>query len=80
MAFRIDDYFLFGELNNVHNYCTWGYLQLLGLDTAVHVHLTGNLSDDLRGKKIRFEAATMPSVDPEGSRDLHGSRSARPAR
>ena len=56
MALRLNDWVESGELLNTRSYSTHGWIKLKGLTTPLHIELTGNMSPDLRGWHIRFEA------------------------
>ncbi len=59
MAMRLGEHLVYGELRNIDNYSTHGYLVLRGEtpgeDLPLHIELTGNCDADLRGKHFRFE-------------------------
>jgi len=62
MAFRIGDEVVCGEIINTSNYSTHGWLELRGRDQPVTLQLTGNCSEDLAGRHIRFEARQQPAA------------------
>lgn len=69
MAFQLGSWIVAGELINTHRNSVHGWLELQGRDTPVLLQLTGNLSPDLAGQRIRFEARhylDMPAPDAEG--------------
>ncbi|MBK1880248.1 hypothetical protein [Pelagicoccus mobilis] len=57
MALRLGDYVVRGEMDNRHGYATVGWLELRGSGEFLRVELTGDLSEDLKGKRIRFECS-----------------------
>ncbi len=63
MAYRLDEYVVYGELWNKSNYFTYGNIVLRGEapgeETVLRVELTGNCDKDLRGRHFRF----MPAGD-----------------
>lgn len=65
MALRLGDYVIRGELNNTKDYSTFGRLELAGAEAPFAFELTGNCDPDLRGKRIRFEAAPSYENPPE---------------
>jgi hypothetical protein len=76
MAFRLGDYVVYGELRNTRNYSTFGFIVLRAEEeseeTVIHLELTGDCEDDLKGKHFRFrprEGDPMSQVyDPEAHR------------
>jgi hypothetical protein len=60
MAFRLGEYVVYGEIRNTHHYSTSGFLVLRGKEegevTVVHLALTGDCDQDLKGKCCRFFA------------------------
>ncbi len=67
MAFRLSDFVIAGEIYNYRLNSVFGSLQLRGCDTPVSLHLTGNLSEDLRGKNFEFAvpANDRPPTDED---------------
>ena len=66
MAFRIGNYVQSGELRNTRNNSVLGWLEF-GPDSGVRLELTGNLTQSLKGKHLRF---TVPqAATPENSSD-----------
>lgn len=64
MAYRIGNYVQSGELLNTRNNSVLGWLEF-GPDNGVRLELTGNLTQALKGKHLRF---TVPNENaPEGS-------------
>lgn len=64
MSIRLGEYIVYGELRNLRNYSTHGFLVLRGEEgadeeekTILRFELTGNCDADLKGKHIRFEPA-----------------------
>jgi hypothetical protein len=62
MSFQIGEYVLHGELNNTKKNSTFGLLRLEGYDLPISLELTGDMGEDLRGKRIRFEAVPPPGT------------------
>ncbi len=56
MACRLNDFIERGELINMQNYSTHGWIKLRGREERVRLELTGNCSRDLAGWHIRFES------------------------
>jgi hypothetical protein len=58
MAFRLGEYVAYGELRNLRNYKTFGFLVLRakneGDEVVIHLDLTGDCDPDLKGKCLRF--------------------------
>lgn len=54
MALRLGEYVEWGELDNRRKNATAGWLQLRGQRERVSIELTGDMSPDLAGKRIRF--------------------------
>ena len=63
MALRLNDLVVRGELINVRNYSTHGWLQLRGHEQPLLLQLTGNCDPDLKGKHIRFEAPNAEALE-----------------
>ncbi len=55
MAFRIGQYVVRGELRNDRRNSVSGWIEF-GDGTGIRLNLTGNFSDDLAGRHIRFES------------------------
>ncbi len=55
MALRLGELVVAGELINLKNYSTHGWLELAGQDRPLTFELTGNCGSNLRGRHIRFE-------------------------
>lgn len=72
MAFRLGEYVIRGELFNIRNYATHGRLQLRDSEQLVAIELTGNCSDDLRGKHICFEVNRNDNDSNEDKPDYSG--------
>ncbi len=58
MALRLGEYVVYGEIRNTGNYSTAGLLVLRSVPDAdeaiIHLALTGNCGQDLKGKHFRF--------------------------
>lgn len=54
MALRLGEYVEWGELDNRRKNSTTGWLKLRGQRERVSIELTGDMSPDLAGKRIRF--------------------------
>ncbi|MDZ4857406.1 MAG: hypothetical protein SGI88_00365 [Candidatus Hydrogenedentes bacterium] len=58
MAFRLGDYVVYGEIRNLKNYQTFGFLVMRAESVddqhVIHLNLTGNCNPDLTGKCFRF--------------------------
>jgi len=75
MALRLNDYVLYGTLNNSSNYSTHGYIALRG-DTEdepfiLTLSLTGDCDKDLRGKQVRFRPEKDEPNGPAFRLDEH---------
>lgn len=55
MALRLGDYVARGELDNRRGYETNGWLELRGSGEILRIELMGDMSEDLAGKRVRFE-------------------------
>jgi len=54
MALRIENIVEYGQLNNTKKNSTFGWLRLRGSEMDHYIELTGDMSPDLRGKRISF--------------------------
>lgn len=66
MAWRLSDQVLRGELLNLRNYSTHGWIQIRGEEQPLHLELTGNCDPDLRGKHVRFVARDVEAREASG--------------
>lgn len=70
MAFKIGNYVRSGELRNTRNNSVLGWLEF-GPDSGIRLELTGNLTNALKGKHLRF---TVPqdntAADPDAAADF----------
>jgi hypothetical protein len=69
MAFRISENVVCGELFNTRKNSVHGWLGLRGFRRPLTLDLTGNPSDDLVGKHIRFKLRGLPDDDDEPESD-----------
>lgn len=74
MAFRIGNYVVRGELRNKRPNSVSGWIDFGG-DSGIRLDLTGDFSDDLAGRHIRFESksagADRKPADSDYLEDLH---------
>lgn len=59
MTLLLGDYVVRGEIINTEPYSTHGFLELRGCDRPLVFQLTGDCTEDLRGKHVRFAATRV---------------------